>query len=139
MELQPDAAVEWQAYADSGEGPDPETAVRELYESSFVIPGWEYRSWVRLPEQKRAVYGWGKIGSVDGAAAWFDSYRRPNERDAYFIVSAREWGFTVKDHVLWPTEVSEPPLGRLLGRARYSKIRVGLIVSEGSEQGRPLA
>jgi len=35
--------VDWQAYFDSGEGPVPQVALRELYQSSFVVEGWEYR------------------------------------------------------------------------------------------------
>jgi len=119
-------SVEWQAYEDSGEGPDPATAVRELYESSFVIPGWEYRAKVGTR------YGWGKFTEVrDVTWGILDFYRDPGTANYAFRVAEREWGYRLVDRELLKLGgTASDVVGRLLGRARYSKIRVALIVTE---------
>jgi len=119
--------VEWQAYADSGEGPTPAEAVRELYESSFVIPGWEYRSRIG------ATYGWGQVTGAVFSTGYYDTYKFPRWSDREFGVAPRDWGWTVTDREFAGVT------GRLLGRARYSLIRVALIVSREIEQRRTLA
>jgi len=115
--------VDWQAYMDSGEGPTPDVAVRELYLSSFVIPGWEYRS--RIGTR----YGWGKVGSPVNNWTSFDSYLIPGIENAYFDVTPRKWGSVVESRRL---VVKHQVIGHLLGRAHYSKIRVTLDVTRGA-------
>jgi hypothetical protein len=120
--------IDWQAYADSGEGPDPATAVRELYECSFVVPGWEYRSRIGM------TYGWGKVTKVSAAnlprlpTAYYDAYKFSGPSEYEFEVALREggWGWTVTDRKFRFVN------SRLLGRARYSKIRVTLDVTRGA-------
>jgi len=113
--------VDWQAYFDSGEGPDPASAVRELYQSSFVIPGWDYRH--RLGPK----YGWGKVTGVEGdARAQFDSYLRPSAPDGTFAVTRRDWGFNVAGRDLVRAGKN---VGLLMGRAAYAKTRVTLDVT----------
>ena len=128
-----DVEVDWQAYFDSGEGPTPAEAVRELYESSFVIPGWEYRARVG------ARYGWGKAteirsGSLDRSDwdwAIYDSYRDPGTANYGFRVDhSRSWGYTLVDRRLAKLGGSADDAGRLLGRARYSMIRVTIVSDE---------
>ena len=120
--------VEWQAYADSGEGPDPETAVRELFESSFVLVGWEYRSRIGT------TYSWGRMTKAARGIGYYDSYKLPAGWGEYeFVVASREWGWDVLARNFYAGR------GHLLGRARYSKIRVALIVSREIEQRRTLA
>ena len=113
--------VDWQAYMHSGEGPAPYVAVRELYLSSFVIPGWQYRSRIGT------TYGWGKVTKAYFSSGFYDAYKFPGPSEYEFGVSPREWGWTVVDRKfrgVWN--------GRLLGRARYSKIRITLDVTRGA-------
>lgn len=118
--------VEWQAYWNSNEGPRPDTAVRELYQSEFVLVGWEYRHRVG------AKYGWGKVTSVDDTTdlANFDSYLVPGVSNHVFGVIDRGWGFTVDDRILWPIVPGKPPIGLVMGRAPYGRIRVALNTEE---------
>jgi hypothetical protein len=115
-----DVEVDWQAYSDSGEGPDPATAVRELYLSSFVLSGWEYRSRIGT------TYGWGKVTRTTMSTGFYDAYKFPGPSEYEFGVAPREWGWTVTRRKFWGVP------GRLLGRARYSKIRVTLDVTRGA-------
>ncbi len=123
-------AVDWQAYFDSGEGPPPADAVRELYESSFVIPGWHYRHLLN------GVYGWGAVSAVADWQAQFDSFLQPAKTDATFVVGFREWGYAVFDRELWRSG-SWQPVGRLMGRAAYRRIRVTLDVTRSAQARRP--
>jgi hypothetical protein len=127
--------VDWQSYFDSGEGCRPAVAVTELYQSSFVIPGWEYR------HRLGATYGWGKVSavSVDESVASFDSYLRPREPNAVFGVLPREWGWTVDDRILWPLDPDLPPSGLLMGRAAYANIRCTLDTTRGANDKHLLA
>jgi len=118
-----DIEVDWQAYFDSLEGPDPAPAVAELYQSRFVLAGWEYR------HRLGSVYGWGKVISTNVPRARFDSYKRPGSSDASFEVGARQWGATVVDRTLRRDGVE---VGLLMGRARYDKIRGTLDVTRGA-------
>jgi hypothetical protein len=115
-----DVEVNWQAYADSGEGPDPATAVRELYESSFVIPGWEYRSRIGT------TYGWGQVTKAVFSTGYYDAYKFPGPSEYEFGADqlAREWGWTVYNRKFKGVN------GRLLGRARYAKTRVTILSDE---------
>lgn len=115
--------VDWQAYFDSGEGPAPADAVRELYASSFVIPGWEYRHRIHT------VYGWGKVTDASGSLAGFDSYKLPGDERCTFRTRPREWGSWVDKRTLMK---AGKPIGELMGRARYAKIRVTLDVTRGA-------
>lgn len=117
-----DFEVEWQAYWNSNEGPRPDAAVQELYSSEFVIPGWEYRHRVG------SKYGWGAVKLVNriNDLAHFDSYLIPGTNNLVFGVIERAWGWTVDDRILWPTDPKKPPVGLLMGRAPYSRIRVAL-------------
>lgn len=116
--------VDWQAYFNSGEGPEPGQAIRELYQSSFVIAGWDYR------HRLGATYGWGKVMRVErDELARFDSYLRPGSPNAVFGVLPREWGFTVEDRILWPPDPDDPPSGLLMGRTAYARIRCTLNVT----------
>lgn len=126
-------AMDWQAYIDSGEGPRPDVAVAELYQSSFVVEGWEYRHRIG------SAYGWGRVTSVqEGELAAFDSYLQPKSENAVFGVLPREWGWSVDDRVLWPLNPDKPPSGLLMGRAPYAKIRITLDVTR-SASARPAA
>ncbi|MBA2742510.1 MAG: hypothetical protein H0U46_10915 [Actinobacteria bacterium] len=116
-----DVEVDWQAYFDSGEGPNPATAVSELYAPSFVIAGWQYRH--RLGK----VYGWGRVNRVESRlVARYDSFKRPGEIDGSFAVSEREWGWNVVSRTL---RRDGKDVGMLMGRARYNRIRVTLDVT----------
>jgi hypothetical protein len=128
------ADVEWQAYCDSGEGPAPDAAVRELYKPSFVVEGCEYRCSLLIAG--KTTYGWGRIGAVDGMYALYDSYRRPGPADAEVRVYPRAFGWTMTNRTLWRGEYG---VGKLLGRARYSRIRVALDVTRGAAERRSLA
>ena len=120
--------VDWQAYVDSGEGPTPAEAVAELYRSSFVIPGWEYRSRIGT------TYGWGKVTRVVSAAKGrYDAYKFPGPSEYEFWVSPRGWGWTVRERKFSGVN------GLLLGRARYSKIAVTLDVTRSAQAQRDLA
>ena len=113
--------VDWQAYFDSGEGPSPYVAVRELYLSSFVLLGWQYRSRIGT------TYGWGKVTKAVRGFGYYDSYKLPAGWGEYeFPVASREWGWTVTGRNFYAER------SRLLGRARYSKIRVTLDVTRGA-------
>jgi len=121
--------VEWQAYFDSGEGCTPAEAVRELYQSSFVLPGWEYR------HRLNTVYGWGKVTRVEGGQiARYDSYKRAGAEDGWFSVSPHyvdpvtndEWGYNVVSRALFR---GGKDVGLIMGRAAYPKIAVTLDVT----------
>jgi hypothetical protein len=102
--------------------------VQELYASTFVIPGWEYR------HRLGGSYGWGRVGRIEAEQrALFDSYKLPGHENAYFAVSHREWGSTVVSRVLFR---DEQEVGLLMGRAAYPKIRVALDVTR-TAQARP--
>jgi len=124
--------IDWQAYIDSGEGPTPAEAVAELYRSSFVIPGWEYR------HRWGGKYGWGIVSGVAVGAAFYDSYLIPGRPNAEVFIAAREeWGYTVAPgRRLWAGDTA---VGLLLGRARYSKIAVTLDVTRSAQAQRDLA
>lgn len=126
--------VDWQTYFDSGEGPYPSVGVAELYQSSFVIPGWTYRH--RLGTK----YGWGKVTRTEaGELGVFNSYLKPGADDAYFQVLPRdEWGWYVDDRILWPADPDKPPSGVLMGRAAYPRIRVTLDCTRGANDKHPL-
>lgn len=127
-----DVQVDWQCYFDSGEGPTPAVAVAELWQSSFVVPGWEYRhSWQKIDETYPR-YGWGKVVGVDAfeQEGLFDSYRLPRVVNASFDIVAREWGYTVNRRALWDSEGETR--GKLMGRARYTQTRVTLDVTRGA-------
>lgn len=126
---------DWQAYFDSGEGCTPAQAVQELYSSTFVLPGWEYRH--RLGAQ----YGWGRVNRVEGAQrALYDSYRRPGTVDGYFSVSQRiaedgkAWGYNVISRTL---HRDGKDVGLLMGRAAYPKIAVTLDVTRTAQARAP--
>lgn len=113
--------VEWQAYFNSGEGPWPADAVREMYQADFVITGQEYRH--RVGDR----YGWGRVKLVQHQElAVFDSYLRPGQEDSVFGVIPRSWGWTVDDRILWPANPDKPPIGLLMGRVAYPRIRIAL-------------
>lgn len=117
-------SIEWQAYFNSGEGPMPAVAVSELYQASFVIPDWTYRH--RVGSQ----YGFGRVTHIEQEQhAVFDSYLRPGSSDSLFGVLPREWGWTVDDRMLWPRDPDKPPLGLVMGRAAYARVRVALNVT----------
>jgi len=116
---------DWQAYFDSGEGQSPAYSVAELYQSSFVISGWEYR------HRLGSSYGWGKVREVQNEwKAWYDSYKRPPIKDGWFYVDPREWGYTVESRTLYRDSKS---VGLLMGRAAYSRIAVTLDVTRGAQ------
>ncbi len=121
----------WQAYFDSGEGATPLVAVQELYQSSFVIGGWEYRA------QLFKKYGWGKV--ADFIAPGLARYRSFNRNALYdFAVLPRDWGASVEDRILWPTvDPDLPPAGILMGRAKYANIAVTLDVTRSAQQRPP--
>jgi hypothetical protein len=123
---------EWQCYFDSGEGPRPDVAVRELYLPSRVRSGREYRA-LTWPTglRKRAVYGWGDLWSSALGRWLYDSYN----------AGVYDWHGHLTDESGWPpTVVADRALtsfarrGRLLGLARYSKIRVALDVTRGAAE-----
>lgn len=112
---------DYQAYFDSGEGVVPAVAVQELYQSSFVIPGWEYRH--RLGTQ----YGWGKVKRVEaGQKAIYDSYKRVGGDDGWFSIAPRDWGYSVVSHSLFRDGKN---VGLIMGRAAYNRIAVTLDVT----------
>ena len=115
--------IDWQCYFDSGEGPYPDVGVTELFRSSFVIGGWDYRC------KLGTRYGWGKATNVEGGNMIYDMYRRSGERDAYFSVTPREWGFGVTDRVVLREGVE---VGQLMGRARYRCIGATLDTTRGA-------
>jgi hypothetical protein len=126
--------VDWQAYFDSGEGPTPAVAVEELYRSSFVLLGWEYRS--RIGK----TYGWGKVTKCSAVFVssnaiddfgYYDSYKLRSERS--FRVQPRKWGWTVTNRNF------EGGSGVLLGRAQYSLIAVTLDLTRGAQEAHSLA
>ena len=120
--------VDWQAYFDSGEGSTPQIATEELYSSSFVVPGREYR------HRLGAAYGWGKVTRIEqGQRATFDSYKSP--ADCHFNVTAREWGHTVVSRNLYRDGKN---VGMLMGKAAYPRIRMTLDVTR-TAQARPAA
>lgn len=122
--------IDWQAYFNSTgsdgnpEGPTPAVAVAELYQSSFVLPDWEYRH--RVGDK----YGYGRVSRIEQEElAVFDSYLRPGAEDSLFGVLPREWGWTVDDRVLWPRNPDKPAVGRVMGRFPYARTRVTLNVT----------
>lgn len=121
--------IDWQCYFDSGEGQPPDVCVQEAYQSSFVIPGWEYRS------RWGSNYSWGKVGAVAGdppARAEYNAYRRVGNPDGTFKVGPRAWGAEVNpDRSITRAGVK---VGTLMGRAAYSRIRVTLDVTRGADQ-----
>jgi hypothetical protein len=120
---------DYQAYFDSGEGPTPAVAVQELYQSTFVVPGWTYRH--RLGSQ----YGWGKVTRVEAAQkATYDSYKRPGLEDGWFSVAPREWGYSVLSRSLFR---NGKDVGMLMGRAPYAKIAVTLDVTRTAQARAP--
>jgi len=124
-------AIDWQAYFDSGEGSTPAVAVQELYQSSFVIPGWEYRT------AFAGKYGWGKAMRVEAEQrCLIDLYQRPGPINGYFAVAPRQWGWTVVSRSL--LDVTGQAAGVLMGRAAYTNIRVTLDVTRTAE-ARPAA
>jgi len=126
--------VDFQCYFDSGEGPLPAVAVSELYQSSFVVLGWQYRHRVG------GKYGWGRCKAIQHQElAIFDSYLRPGPEDSVFGVLPRDWGWTVDDRILWPNNPGKPPIGLLMGRAAYASIRVTLDVTRGANDKHSLA
>ena len=123
------ATCNWQAYFDSGEGVTPSQAVQELYQSTFVLAGWEYRH--RLGQ----VYGWGKVTRVEaGQKASYDSYKRPGSADGWFSVAAREWGYTVVSRSLFR---NGKDVGLMMGRAQYNRIAVTLDVTRTAQARAP--
>lgn len=122
--------IDWQAYFDSAEGTTPKIATGELFQSSFIIPGREYRHLLS------GKYGWGRITRVEeNQRAVFDSYRRTGGYDGYVAVTPREWGFTVVARTIWRDEKS---VGVLMGKAAYPNIRMTLDVTR-TAQSRPAA
>lgn len=128
--------VEWQCYLDSGEGPPPDVAVRELYTPSRLHLGHAYRAatWPR-DDRSRVSYGWGHLVLVD--AQW-----------GYWAWNRRVWlaGDISQSRTGWPMLVRHSDTlssmryqGRLLGLARYSRIRVALDVTRGAAERRSLA
>ena len=121
--------VSWQAYFDSGEGPPPPDAVREMYQSSFVLQGEEYRA--RIGKS----YGWTKV-RFEGQTGTVDSYRHPGWSNAFFAVKPREWGATVVSRDLFRSPDGDLA-GLLMGRVEYKRIRVTLDITR-SAQARPV-
>lgn len=120
---------DYQAYFDSGEGVIPAVAVQELYQSSFVIPGWEYRH--RLGTN----YGWGKVARVEaGQKAVYDSYKRPGSDDGWFSIAPRDWGYSVVSRSLFR---NGKDVGMVMGRAPYNKIAVTLDVTRTAQARAP--
>lgn len=116
-----DVQCDYQAYFDSGEGTIPAVAVQELFQSSFVVPGWEYR------HRLGSVYGWGKVARVEaGQKAVYDSYKRPGTYDGWFSIAPREWGYSVVSRSLFR---NGKDVGLVMGRAAYNKIAVTLDVT----------
>lgn len=127
--------IDWQSYFDTGEGPRPVDAVRELYRSTFVIGGWQYRF------QFNGKYGWGRVTDVRVVSgqtrAYVDLYRVPRINNAYLIVTKREWGWSVAHGgAIFQQGVRK---GLLMGRCRYPLIRVTLDVTRGAAESRSLA
>jgi len=121
-------AVDWQAYLDSGEGPDPATAVTELVRSSFTIGGWEYRCrWGKR-------YGWGRALDQSVPTSPFDAYTVPRSPNATYKTGPREWGVHVLDRRL--RRPNGDVAGVLLGRAAYPRVRVTLDVTRGADASR---
>lgn len=122
--------VDWQSYMDSGEGCWPSTAVQEMYRTSFVIGGWEYR------HHLRSTYGWCKVGRVTAGVAKIDSYLQPRTENADLKVRSAEWGWKPIDgRLLQGAET----VGLLMGRAKYANMRVTLDVTRGNDMARSLA
>lgn len=119
-------AVDWQCYFDSGEGQAPSTVVREAYESSFAVPGWEYRS------RWGTTYGWGKAGApLSGDRLEYNSYKRVGAVDGVVKTHPRVWGVEIDaDRSIRRASVV---VGRLLGKIAYSRIRCTLDVTRGAD------
>ena len=118
---------EWQAYLDSGEGPPPDVAVRELWQPTTVHVGMEYRSRIGM------TYGWGRITRAGLSLGFYDAYKLRGPSEYEFEIAPKEWGWTVQDRNFAFVN------GRLLGLAAYSKIRVALDVTRGALEKRDLA
>jgi len=125
---------EWQTYLDSGEGPPPDVAVRELYKVSRVLVGEEYRAWARNRTQQYATYGWGQVKQPE-------LYNFFPHKALYVFECERDGWPPLKlllDRGLW--RIGDARLvGQLLGLAPYSKIRVALDVTRGALEKRDLA
>lgn len=124
-----DVEVDWQSYLDSGEGTDPATAILELYRSTMVVGGWQYRM------QIGGKYGWGKIGRYVGDHMEVDSYQHPGKINASLAVRPLPFGFEVRSGELVRPDGSK---GLLMGRARYALTRATLDVTRGADQARSL-
>jgi len=128
--------VSWQCYFDTGEGPPPPDGMRELYQSSFVLSGWQYRAHVGN------VYGWGRV-SVSGLTARYDSFK--HKFDTFFPVALRDpdpsrnWGYRVVSRDLWRRDEGAGKLvGLLMGRAEYKRMRCGLDMTRPVSLARPV-
>lgn len=126
-------ACEWQAYMDSGEGPPPRVAVRELHRASWIVPGWEYR------HSLDGRYGWGRIARVEqDTIARFDSDLHGGRLSltvARRTVGGESFGWWVVDPTL--RDRHGLAVGMLMGRARYARIRVALDVTRSAQQRSP--
>lgn len=118
---------EWQAYVDSGEGPPPDVAVRELYTPSRVLPGRQYRAMTKAVASA-AVYGWGDLSKWAGRGPLvYAAYNRHAFMDADILSDPNSWPpYRVSGRRgLWNTNKSLT--GTLLGFAPYSRIRVAIL------------
>lgn len=125
-----DITIDWQSYMDSGEGCWPATAVAELYRTTFVIGGWEYR------HHLRGTYGWCKIGRVSSGVAKVDSYLQPRTENADMLVNPAAWGWRPVTGKLLQGVIE---IGLLMGRCKYANVRVTLDVTRGHDQARSLS
>lgn len=124
--------VEWQAYMNSlgangrPEGPAPDNAVAEMYQCSFMIPGWQYR------HRAGSQYGWGQFVRADEAVdlGIFNSFLRPGSEDSVFGILEAEWGYVPDDRILFPRDPHKAPYGLLMGRVAYKNQRVALNVTQ---------
>jgi hypothetical protein len=125
-------AIDWQAYFDSGEGANPAVAVRELFETSFAVGGWEYRH--RIGQKQ---YGWCKMVGVKGDEIEIDSYMLPTNKNGFVKARLREggWGYEITDRTIRRGKLV---VGRLYGRAAYSRSRVTIDTTRGAAAKRSL-
>lgn len=116
-------AQEWQAYVDSGEGPAPDVAVRELYTPRRVLPGREYRAMTRA-EGSAPKYGWGLLSE----RGLYYAYNRRATLRAEILVDDDGWPLDRVSSRRWLHNESLVSLdGKLLGFAPYSRIRVAIL------------
>ena len=123
---------EWQAYLDSGEGPDPATAVRELYKVSRVGEGMEYRA------QIDRAYGWGEVNGLHWLGG--TDYQSFAKKATFEFVTLADGGWPALD--VEYRELHRPPgtpRGELLGLAAYKNIRITLDVTRTAQAQRDLA